>query len=53
MAFELPGVEPGSDLDQLFKAVGFVVIQWGNAEQTLDLLVVAVFSRYESHDLLT
>jgi hypothetical protein len=52
MAFELPGVEPGSDLDQLFKAVGFIVIQWGNAEQALDLLVVSVFSRYDGHELL-
>lgn len=52
MAFELPGVEPGSDIDQLFKAVGFVVVQWGNAEQALDLLVVAVFSHYEGHELL-
>ena len=52
MAFDLPGVEPGSDPDQLFKAVGFVVIQWGHAEQTLDLLVTAVFSCYQGHKLL-
>ena len=52
MPFELPGVEPGSDIEQLFKAVGFVVVQWGNAEQSLDLLVVALFSRYEGHELL-
>lgn len=52
MAFELPGVELGSDIEQLYKAVGFVVVQWGNAEQALDLLVVAVFSRYDGHELL-
>lgn len=52
MAFELPGVGPGSDIEQLFKAVGFVVVRWGSAEQALDLLVVAVFSRYDGHELL-
>lgn len=52
IAFELPGVEAGSDLENLFKAVGFVVVQWGNAEQTLDLLAVGVFSCFAGHELL-
>jgi hypothetical protein len=43
MPFDLPGVKPGSDLETLFKAVGFVVVQWGSAEQSLDLMVANIF----------
>ncbi|MDD2366074.1 MAG: hypothetical protein PHN84_07915 [Desulfuromonadaceae bacterium] len=43
MTFDLSGVEPNSDIEILFKAVGFVVVQWGCAEQTLDLIVSMVF----------
>jgi hypothetical protein len=31
------------DMDALFRAIGFVVVQWGQAEQSLDLLVAALF----------
>lgn len=50
--FELPGVKPGSDIEVLFKAIGFVVVQWGHAEQNLDLLVATIFSRFEDHKLI-
>ena len=43
MPLDLPGVKPGSDLETLFKAVGFVVVQWASAEQSLDTLVAAIF----------
>ena len=43
MAFDLPGVEVSSDIETLFKAVGFVVVQWGCAEQTLDMAVSIIF----------
>lgn len=43
MPFNLPGVKPGSDLETLFKAVGFVIVQWGNAEQSIDLMVANIF----------
>lgn len=43
MPFDLPGVKPGSDLETLFKAIGFVVVQWGSAEQSLDLMVANIF----------
>jgi len=43
MAFDLPGVKPNSDEETLFKAVGFVVVQWGCAEQTLDMMVSIIF----------
>jgi len=43
MAFDLPGVEPGCDMETLFKSVGFVVVLWGCAEQTLDMIVSMVF----------
>lgn len=31
------------DMDALFLAIGFIVVQWGQAEQSLDLLVAALF----------
>lgn len=43
MPFDLPGVKLGSDIESLFKAVGFVVVQWDHAEQCLDLMVAAIF----------
>jgi hypothetical protein len=43
MAFDIPGVIPNSDEETLFKAVGFVVVQWGCAEHVLDMLVSIVF----------
>lgn len=52
MSFDLPGVEPNSDIEKLFKAVGFVVIQWGMNEQHLDLIVAAIFHRFKGHPLL-
>ena len=52
MSFDLPGVEPGSDSETLFKAVGFVVVQWGMDEQHLDLIVAAIFHRFGGHLLL-
>jgi hypothetical protein len=50
--FDLPGVKPGSDLEALFKAIGFVVVQWGHAEQGLDLMVASIFRFYGKHPLL-
>lgn len=44
--FKLPGVESGSALERLFIAVGFVVVQWGQAEQALDLIVSALSHAY-------
>jgi DNA-directed RNA polymerase subunit F len=52
MSFDLPGVEHGSDSEILFKAVGFVVVQWGIDEQHLDLIVAAIFHRFGGHPLL-
>jgi hypothetical protein len=43
MPFHLPGVKPGSDLESLYKAIGFVVVHWGGAEQSLDIIVAAIF----------
>jgi len=31
------------ELDSLFKAVGFVVVQWGQAEQSLDLAIAILY----------
>jgi len=49
--FDLPGVKSGSDLETLFKAIGFVVVQWGQTEQNLDLMIVGLFSYYKGHPL--
>ena len=52
MSFVLPGVKPGSDIESLFKTVGFVVVQWGHAEQCLDLMVAAIFHGFDGNPLL-
>jgi hypothetical protein len=52
MSFDLPGVKPGSAIETLFKAVGFVVVQWGFAEQALDLMVASIFHSFDGHPLL-
>ena len=51
MVFDLPGVKPGSELESLFKAVGFVAIQWGFSEQSLDLMVASIFHTFDGHPL--
>jgi hypothetical protein len=33
------------ELDALFQAVGFVVVQWGQAEQSLDLATAGLYQR--------
>jgi hypothetical protein len=35
-----------NELNTLFTAVGAVVIQWGQAEQTLDMIVAIIFRSY-------
>lgn len=52
MSFDLPGVEPSSDIEKLFKVVGFVVVQWGMNEQHVDLIVAAIFHRFRGHPLI-
>lgn len=52
MSFDLPGVKPGSDIETPFKAVGCVVVLWGFAEQSLDLMVANIFHSFGGHPLL-
>ncbi|MCC8997510.1 MAG: hypothetical protein LM517_10805 [Nitrosomonas sp.] len=52
MSFDLPGVEPNSNFEKLFKTVGFVVVQWGMDEQNLDLVVAVIFHRFGGAPLL-
>lgn len=52
MNFNLPGVNPGSEIENLFKTVGFIVVQWGLAEQSLDLMVANIFYSFDGHHLL-
>ena len=44
--FKVPGLESGSALESLFIAVGFIVVQWGQAEQALDLIVSTLSHGY-------
>ncbi len=53
MSFDLPGVKRGSDIESLFNAIGFVVVQWGCAEQSLDLIVATIFHTFNGHSLLS
>jgi hypothetical protein len=42
--------EPGSsadELDTLAKAIGLIVIQWGQAEQSLDLLIALLWQSFD------
>ncbi len=43
-------LDADEDLQALFKAVGFVVIQFGQAEQSLDLIVASIFQGTEKSD---
>lgn len=52
MNFELPGVETNSNIEKLFKVVGFIVVQWGMDEQHLDLVVAVIFRRFGGHEIL-
>ena len=52
MSFDLPGVKSGSDIEALFKVIGFIVIQWGHAEQSLDLMAANIFHFLNSHPLV-
>jgi hypothetical protein len=36
-----------SDLDTIAKAIGLVVLQWGQAEQSLDLLVAVLWQSFD------
>jgi len=51
MSFDLPGVEQGSDIETLFKAIGLIVVQWGYAEQSLDLMVAAIYGTTDTTKL--
>jgi hypothetical protein len=44
--FKLPGLVAGSDIEVLFRTVGFIIIQWGHAEQSLELIVSTLYEWY-------
>ena len=44
-------IDYDDDLEPLFKAVGFVVVQWGQAEQSLDLAVNTLYQDYANYNL--
>ncbi|SFI39654.1 hypothetical protein [Nitrosomonas sp. Nm34] len=52
MSFNLKGVKAESDIGILYNIVGFIVVQWGFAEQSLDLMVANIFHYFDGHVLL-
>jgi len=51
MNIALPGVKPGTTAESLFKTIGFIVINWGHCEQSLELLVNTLFLQYGGNKL--
>ncbi|MCX7167779.1 MAG: hypothetical protein NTV11_16095 [Rhodocyclales bacterium] len=51
MNIDLPGVKPGGTAESLFKTIGFIVVQWGHCEQSLELLVNTLFLQYGGNKL--
>lgn len=51
MRVDITGVKPGGTFESLLKTVGFVVIQWANCEQSLELLVNTLFREYGGNKL--
>jgi len=52
MGNELGGTEfKQEELDELYKAVGFIVVQWGLAEQSLDCIVANLYQNLGGNSL--
>jgi hypothetical protein len=52
MTIGLPNIEyEDEELEALYKSVGFIVVQWGLAEQSLDLIVATIFHELEGKRL--
>jgi hypothetical protein len=39
-------LDDSEELDELFRQVGFIVVQWGQAEQSLDLAIATIYQCY-------
>jgi hypothetical protein len=52
MSFDLPGIKLGSDLESLFKAIGFIVIQWGIRRTIASSIVGNLFYCFDGNPLL-
>ncbi len=51
MRVDITGVKAGSTFESLLRTVGFVVIQWGHCEQSLELLVNTLFRLHGGNTL--
>lgn len=51
MHVDISGVKPGSSFDSLLRTVGFIVVQWGHCEQSLELLVNTLFREFSGNTL--
>lgn len=51
MHVDISGVKSGSSFDSLLRTVGFIVVQWGHCEQSLELLVNTLFRDFSGNIL--
>ena len=51
MRVDITGIKSGGTFESLLKTVGFVVVQWANCEQSLELLVNTLFREYGGNEL--
>lgn len=51
MRIDVTGVRRDGTYDSLLRTIGFVVVQWGHCEQSLELLINTLFREYEGKSL--
>lgn len=51
MNINIPGVKPESTIESLYKTIGFIVVQWGHCEQSLESLVKTLYQDYAGDNL--
>ena len=51
MRVDVTGVKPDGTFESLLRTIGFVVVQWGHCEQSLELLVNTLFREYGGNNL--
>ena len=51
MRVDINGVRPGSTFESLLKTIGFVVVQWGHCEQSLELIVNTLHGNFGGNSL--
>ncbi|MDP3662393.1 MAG: hypothetical protein U1D41_01715 [Nitrosomonas sp.] len=52
MTFDIPETEPNSELEKVYKTVGFIAVNWGMCEIALDSIIVLIFNNFKGHKFL-